>query len=201
MEIKDKIEEHFNTFFEISKNVEFSIKSDNVTKEKWFIDVLKYLTSIKNNKNKLFFLGNGASASISAHFSADFTKNALIPSFSNIEGAFLTCFSNDYGYENAYTEMLKRLMAEGDGLIIISSSGSSRNLINALNFAKNTFKESKIITFTSFRPNNVLKLSGDYNLYLPSKEYSFAESGHAYYLHLLTDLLCNQTNTIEANQH
>jgi len=140
------------------------------------------------SEKKLFFLGNGASASMAAHFSTDFTKNGNIASFSNIEGSFITCFSNDYSYENAYMEILKRLMKDGDGLITISSSGSSPNLLISADYVRENLKNSPILTFTSFNPQNALREKGDYNLYVKADDYSFAESSHAYYLHLLTDL-------------
>lgn len=183
------IEEHLNLFIRTVKNAEFSDSIGIISRDNWFKKVLEALLEIKNGDKKLFFLGNGASASMAAHFSTDFTKNANIASFSNIEGSLLTCFSNDYSYENAYMEMLKRLMKDGDGLILISSSGASKNLINAAAYSLENYKNSPLITFTSFHPHNPLRKMGILNLYVKSDDYSFAESAHAYYLHLLTDLM------------
>ena len=52
------------------------------------------------------------------------------------EADLLTCFSNDYGYENWVKKALSFYADKGDLLICISSSGQSRNIINAANFAK-----------------------------------------------------------------
>lgn len=203
MNLENNIKQHLDHFMQVIISAEFSHKETTISRENWFIDVLKLLENIKNNEKKLFFLGNGASASMAAHFSTDFTKNGNIASFSNIEGSFLTCFSNDYSYENAYMEMLKRLMKDGDGLIAISSSGSSPNLLIASDYIRNNLKNSPIITFTSFNPQNSLRKKGDYNLYVKADDYSFAESAHAYYLHLLTDLFtkpsrhCEQSEAIQ----
>jgi len=188
MSLESNINQHLNQFIQIITNAEFFDNKNTISRENWFSGVLKILETIKIKEKKLFFLGNGASASMAAHFSTDFTKNGNIASFSNIEGSFLTCFSNDYSYENAYMEMLKRLMKDGDGLITISSSGSSPNLLIAADYVRENLKNSSIITFTSFNPQNSLKKKGDYNLYAKADDYSFAESAHAYYLHLLTDL-------------
>ena len=95
MEINQKIQNHFNNFFEIAKNAEFTVNSNDITIDTWFHDIISCLNIIKSNDNNLFFIGNGASASIASHFATDFTKNGLIPSFSNTEGALITCFSND----------------------------------------------------------------------------------------------------------
>ena len=188
MNLENNIEQHLSHFIQVITNAEFSDHENLISRENWFINVLKLLEEIKKGEKKLFFLGNGASASMAAHFSTDFTKNGNIASFSNIEGSFITCFSNDYSYENAYMEMLKRLMKDGDGLITISSSGSSPNLLISADYVRENFKNSPILTFTSFNPQNSLRKKGDYNLYVKADDYSFAESAHAYYLHLLTDL-------------
>lgn len=195
MSISNKIQNHIDTFFKVTSSASFTCAENSIVIDEWFTGVLTHLIKIKSTGRNLFFIGNGASASISAHFATDFTKNGLIPSFSNTEGAMLTCFSNDYSYEEAYMEMLKRLMKNGDGLIAISSSGTSKNIINAAEFVRQNLKDSPIITFTGFNENNPLRKMGNYNLYINSCEYSFAESCHAYYLHLLTDLYCH--NNVE----
>lgn len=192
MELGKRIDEHFNNFFEIAKNAEFTVNEQKIDNAEWFGNVIKSLNKIRQEGKSLYFIGNGASASISSHFATDFTKNGEIPSSSIAESSLLTCFSNDYSYEDAYMEILKKIMKDGDGLVAISSSGSSKNILNAAKFVKNNLINSPIITFSSFSPDNSLKKLGNYNLYLMSYEYSFAESGHAYYLHLLTDLFCNQ---------
>lgn len=192
MELRNKIEKHFNNFFEITKNAEFTINNTSGSIENWFASVIDCLNKARKEDKNIYFLGNGASASISSHFAADLTKNGNIPSYTLTDNALLTCFSNDYSYEEAYEEILKKVMKNGDILIAISSSGTSKNIVKATQYVKNNLKESPIITFTSFNSDNPLRSLGNYNLYLMSCEYSFSESGHAYYLHLLTDLFCNQ---------
>jgi len=196
MDLKGKIEQNYYEFTNIIQKAEFDNGLEKIPAEEWFKNVLDCLNIIKSSHKKLFFIGNGASASISAHFAADFTKNGLIPSYCTTEGAFLTCFSNDYCYEDAYMEMLKIIMADGDGLIAISSSGASKNIVNAANFVKENFKASPVITLSAFNPDNSLRKLGNYNLYLAANSYNYAESGHAYYLHLLTDLFCRQKECI-----
>ena len=76
---------------------------------------------IKKIKN--IVVGNGGSASIASHVSVDFVKAAKIRSINFNEANFLTCFSNDYGYENWVEEALKTYADKDDLLILISSSG------------------------------------------------------------------------------
>ena len=69
------------------------------------------------------------------------------------ESDLITCFSNDYGYENWMKEAVNFYGDKGDVIILISSSGQSKNIINAANEAK---KFSNIITFTGFKKDNPL---------------------------------------------
>ncbi|MDT8262572.1 phosphoheptose isomerase, partial [Roseomonas sp. DSM 102946] len=55
---------------------------------------------IRASKNKLLFAGNGASASISSHGAVDFTKQGRVRAVDFNEPNLITCFANDYGYEN-----------------------------------------------------------------------------------------------------
>ena len=58
---------------------------------------------VKATDSKLIFAGNGASAAISAHAAVDFTKQAKIRGITFNEADLITCFSNDYGYENIFS--------------------------------------------------------------------------------------------------
>ena len=57
-------------------------------------------------KNKIILAGNGASAAISSHLAIDFTKAAGVRAVTFNESSLLTCFSNDFGYENWVKEAL-----------------------------------------------------------------------------------------------
>ena len=61
---------------------------------------------VKINKGKIIIIGNGGSASTSSHVSVDLTKNAHIKSINFNESNLITCFSNDFGYENWISKSL-----------------------------------------------------------------------------------------------
>ena len=67
-------------------------------------------------------MGNGASAAIASHFCVDMTKNGGIRSVNFNESDLITCFANDYGYENC-KRTLRFYVDPGDMVILISSSG------------------------------------------------------------------------------
>ena len=90
----------------------------------------------KIKKNKIIIAGNGGSAAIASHFSVDLTKNAKIRCTNYNESDLITCFSNDFGYENWMKKALDLNVVKGDLVVFISSSGNSMNHLNAAKFCK-----------------------------------------------------------------
>ena len=91
---------------------------------------------MKKNKKKILIFGNGAGASIASHFSNDLSKNAKIRCLSFDSSTHLTCYANDYGYENWVKETIKIHYTNKDLIIFISASGKSNNMIEAAKFCK-----------------------------------------------------------------
>jgi|TARA_Y100000294_G_scaffold100372_1_gene93164 D-sedoheptulose 7-phosphate isomerase len=160
--------------------------------KKKLILIKKNFLQIKKNKKKIIIFGNGGSAAISSHFSVDMTKNANIRCINFNEPDLITCFSNDFGYDNWLSNSIKFYGDKGDILIAISSSGKSKNIINGCTAAKKK-KFSKIITLTGHRINNPVMKKGDINLWINSKAYNFIENIHQFWLLLLVDLVIGKT--------
>ena len=113
--------------------------------------ILNFRNSIAStfeNNGRLIFMGNGASASLSSHAATDFTKQAKIPSIAFNDHNLITALSNDYGYENWVSKALEFYGDVGDLVILISSSGTSKNIVNA---AKNA-KRIKTLNLTTQEP-------------------------------------------------
>ena len=142
----------------------------------------------KNNSGKIIIVGNGGSAAISSHFSVDLTKNAKIRSINFNESDLITCFSNDYGFENWISEALKFYADKNDLLILISSSGKSQNMLNAADTAKN-MNLNNVVTFTGFEQENPLSKKGHLNFWVNSSAYNFIENIHQVWLLSVVDLI------------
>ena len=188
MELKRAIDKHRIQIVKVIRTAIFTINDKMVNIDKWAGEVLDIFDSLKKNHKSIFFIGNGASCSMASHFATDYTKNGGICSYSCNEGTLLTCFSNDFSYETAYLEIVKRYMSEGDALVAISSSGKSKNILNTVDFVNNNYSKNPVITLSGFSKDNPLRQKGTYNLFLEIEDYGFIESAHAYYLHLLIDL-------------
>ncbi|MCS5544279.1 MAG: SIS domain-containing protein [SAR86 cluster bacterium] len=152
------------------------------------VEIKEALVSAHSKGNKGLIFGNGGSAAIASHFSVDLTKNASVRCLNFNESDLITCFSNDYGFENWIAKAVEFYGDEGDVLIVISSSGKSKNMINATTAAK-AKKFSKIVTLSGFEENNPLRISGDINLWVNSKAYNFVENLHQIWLLALVDLV------------
>ena len=128
---------------------------------------------------------------MASHVSVDLTKNAKVRAINFNEFDLLTCFSNDYGYEKVFEKALDFYADKGDIVIIISSSGKSKNLINAAKFAKK--KKLFLITLTGFSKNNPLSKLGNINLWVNSKAYNIIETIHQIYLLSVVDKIIGKT--------
>ena len=177
---KDFVNSYLNDFSSLLK------PNDELTA--MLVEVKKILLNVKKNNSKVMIFGNGGSAAIASHFSVDLTKNAKVRSINFNEADLITCFSNDYGYENWVAKAVEFYADEKDILILISSSGKSMNMINACKAAKNK-KISKIITFTGHDKNNKLSQLGDLNSWIDSKAYNFVENAHQVWLLTIVDLI------------
>ena len=148
--------------------------------------VKKFLSLVKKNKKKVIIFGNGGSAAIANHFSIDLTKTSKIRCVNFNESSLITCFSNDYGYENWVKKALEFHADAKDLIILISSSGESKNMINACKYALKK-RHFPIITFTGFKKNNSLSKLGHINFWVNSKTYNHIENTHQFILLSLVD--------------
>ena len=152
------------------------------------IQVRNLLIDVTKNKKKILIFGNGGSAAIASHFSVDLTKNAKLRCLNFNEASLITCFANDYGFDHWVEKAIDFYGNEGDLLIVISSSGQSKNMINAVKAARNGNFHS-VITLSGFSEDNPLKKMGDINLWVNNKSYNFVENVHQIWLLTIVDLL------------
>ncbi len=147
--------------------------------------LLEYFFKIKHEKCTLYFIGNGGSAGIATHMTADFLKNGGMRTHSMLEPSTITCLGNDFGYEHVFSKQIDIVAEAGDMLVAISSSGNSPNIVNAAKTAKE--KGLRVLTFTGFSPDNKLRSLGDFNVYVPCNEYGPVESIHNLILQQIVD--------------
>ena len=136
---------------------------------------------------KVIVVGNGGSAAMASHVAVDFTKAAGIRAINFNEADLITCFANDYGYENWVAQALEAYADQGELLILISSSGNSQNILNGAKKAKEM--GLLVITLSGFLPDNPLRELGNLNLWVDSTEYNIVEMTHHVWLVAIIDYL------------
>ena len=145
--------------------------------------------TIENN-NKIYIVGNGGSSSIASHVSVDFAKVAKVPSSTFNNANLITCFANDFSYENWVTEAIKAYCNNKDLLILISSSGTSKNIVNAADHCK--LNKINLITFSGFSKDNALSKLGNINFHINSNNYNYIEMSHHIILVSLVDIFAKK---------
>ena len=136
---------------------------------------------------KTLVVGNGGSAAIASHVAVDLTKNAKIRAINFNEADLITCFANDYGYEQWMAQAVAAYGEPGDVLIAVSSSGCSKNILNACRAAARL--EIPVVTFSGFAPDNPLRQLGRHNFWVESRAYNLIEMVHQFWLLALVDLI------------
>tara|TARA_B100001287_G_C22623752_1_gene501436 strand:+ start:438 stop:980 length:543 start_codon:yes stop_codon:yes gene_type:complete len=157
---------------------------------KTLLSAAELIKKMVNNNGKIILAGNGGSAAMSSHVAVDFTKNASIRSINFNEADLITCFANDYGYENWITKALEFYSEPNDLVILISSSGSSMNVVNAAEYCNQN--NIDLITLSGFSKDNSLKKLGSINFWVDSVEYNVVEMVHHIILLLLVDGFINE---------
>jgi D-sedoheptulose 7-phosphate isomerase len=148
--------------------------------------------TFKKNK-KLFVCGNGGSAAISNHFLCDFAKYVrigtnlkpkIISLSSNVE--IITAIGNDMDFNKIFSYQLENLISKDDVLLVISSSGNSSNIIEAIKEAKKV--EAKVISFTGFN-GGYAKMKSDLSLHVNANNYGLSEDSHQMIMHILCQFI------------
>ena len=176
MDYKNFFSHYADSISELLKNVDTNLINASVN----------LIANTIKNKNKIYIVGNGGSSSIASHVSVDFTKVAKINCSTFNNANLITCFANDYKYENWVVEAIKAYSLEQDLFILISSSGTSKNIVNAAQYCKQ--KKINLITLSGFKKNNPLSQSGNINFHVESEEYNYIEMTHHIILLSIVDI-------------
>ncbi len=142
--------------------------------------------------NKVIAAGNGGSASDAQHFVGElvsrfnFDRPPLNAITLNSNTAVLTAIGNDYGYESLFSRQISGLGKRGDIFIAYSTSGESKNILNALSIAR----DLNIITIAmSGSRQSTMRSLCNYYIEVPSEETPLIQEGHAIIGHVICALV------------
>lgn len=168
----------------------------DLMEENLLMEIDKLATIFKNarvNRNTIFIMGNGGSASTASHFVGDLSKGTIVQGVGRFKAIALTdnvpnvlAWANDSSFEDIFVEQLKNLMEPGDIVIGISGSGNSMNVIKAIDYAN---KNGGITIGFSGYDGGKLKKYAKENIHVPSSYMQRVEDVHLIIEHLLTSLI------------
>ena len=102
-----------------------------------FYEIVDIIETAIERGNRIFIAGNGGNAATASHITCDLQKSLngvkIISLCDNM--AIITAWSNDFDFNDAYAEEIARLAEKGDVFIALSASGTSTNMINAIEVA------------------------------------------------------------------
>ncbi len=182
MDHKNFITNYNNKIYELVN----SVPTDQIE------NIIEIIVNTSKNNGTVYIVGNGGSASIASHVSVDFTKTTNIISKTFNDSNLITCFANDFGYENWVKEAVKSYCNNNDTLILISSSGQSLNIINAARYCKES--NISLVTLSGFKSDNPLSKIGNENIYINSNSYNFVEMSHHIILVSIVDIFAQKLN-------
>jgi len=156
------------------------------------MDCVNIIVSAFEKGNKVLFCGNGGSASDAQHLAAEFSgrfytdRDALPAEALHCNTSYITAVANDYSYDVIYSRLIKGIGNPGDVLIGLSTSGNSKNIVNAFEVAKE--KQMITIAFTG-SIGGKLKKHADLLLNIPSDDTPRIQESHITLGHIICQLV------------
>jgi len=147
------------------------------------------------NGNKILLCGNGGSAADAQHIAAELTgryktERRGLPAIAvTTDTSALTAIGNDYGYDRVFDRQIEALANNGDLIIGISTSGNSRNIINALKLGKELGCKTLGL---SGRDGGAMNDICDINLVVPSNDTPRIQEMHILFGHIICQIIDNE---------
>lgn len=152
-------------------------------------EISETLIQAARQGKSIFICGQGGSAALASHLCNDLSKLTLSPRAKRVKAIslvdnipLLTAWMNDRGYESCFVEPLKNLFRKGDILIAVSTSGNSRSIIKAVEFANQ--KKGVTIALTGKSGGRLAGIARK-SLAIPSQNMQRTEDAHLALCHMI----------------
>ena len=163
------------------------------------VNFVNLVNEAREQKRRVFIVGNGGSASTASHWATDMSKglhhagvNAVSAVSLTDNTAWISAAANDLGYQHIFTDQLRSQAQPGDLLITISASGNSKNIIHAIGYARtHGIKTLSIVGFDGGKA----KVVSEHCLHVPTLHgrYGVAEDAQLILNHYICDFLVRQS--------
>jgi D-sedoheptulose 7-phosphate isomerase len=154
--------------------------------------VIEEIVRAFQSGKRVYFCGNGGSAADAQHLAAEFSgrfytdRKALPAEALHCNTSYMTAVANDYSYDVVYSRMIEGIGQEGDVLVGLSTSGNSKNIVNAFEKAK----QKKMITVgLTGSTGGAMRSCSDYLVNIPSTDTPRIQESHIMAGHIICQLV------------
>ena len=182
--IQDEFQSHLETIQKVINNMELQLA-----------EASQLAVETLRNGNKILICGNGGSAADAQHIAAELTgrykteRRGLAGIALTTDTSALTAIGNDYGYDRVFDRQVESLANKGDLIIGISTSGNSKNVINALKVGKELGCKTLGL---SGRDGGIMNEVCDINLVVPSNNTPRIQEMHILFGHTICQIIDNE---------
>lgn len=154
--------------------------------------VAEKIVNTFNSGCKVYFCGNGGSAADAQHLAAEFSgrfyidRPGLPAEALHCNTSYLTAVANDYSYDVIYSRLMTGMGRKGDMLIGISTSGNSKNIVNAFDICKE--KGITTVALTGHDGGRMGEMA-DYSLIIPSNDTPRIQEAHITLGHIICEIV------------
>ena len=180
---------HFHTFFNHQNDCNVALREQYKILE----DIINVLQKAQKNGKTIFTFGNGGSGSTASHFVSDLLKTAITKDTKRFAAISLVdnipvglAWSNDQSFDSIFIEQLKNFLKKNDVVFAFSGSGKSKNVIQAIKYAKKN--NATCIGFTGMDGGELKKIC-DLCIIVPSSDMLTIESTHLIICHCIIDFI------------
>ena len=161
---KEIMKAEINKYIKESNSV--SLKTIDISDEK-IIEASCLLSKSLKSNNKIMICGNGGSSSDASHLATEFTnkfsndllRSGLAAISLSVDSTFITAHSNDFSFDTIFSRQIESLGLENDILIVITTSGKSKNILKALKQANKMGIKSIALTGNNNNLNHLASLT------------------------------------------
>jgi D-sedoheptulose 7-phosphate isomerase len=183
---------NFNNLFNQHIEVFQKMQSDNKLQD-IILQIINLLILTFKNGNKLLICGNGGSAADSQHFATELVsrfkkeRKALNAEALTTDTSCITAISNDYSFDNIFARQIEAKGNEFDVLIGISTSGNSRNVVEA--FKQGIKQNLVMVALTGDFENMECEKYADLILKVPSRDTARIQEAHIFVCHIIAEFV------------
>jgi D-sedoheptulose 7-phosphate isomerase len=188
-----ELQERITAMHQVVGNVEsFPIKN--------LLELVNKINSTFQSGNKIAFVGNGGSAAEAIHLAAEFTGKCVVDHVPlhaiclNQSVSAITAIGNDYGFEYVFSRAVRAELNSNDILIILSTSGKSKNIINAMNSALEIGVDCYLWTGLNAEEDSRVNI-----MRVPSSSTPRIQEIHLMWGHIIAELV--EMNWTDPNDH